>query len=231
MHSWTWFKASMWKGCHIPDSSLASQTVVFFCHYSTQWQIKGKWQSVLWYYTLIAFICSSSTSSHLHCEQQNFMFPTSIICNAKTSSAGSILIMTFTSCTPHTQFLTFTCSCNFNNSSLSYSTCCCSRSSDDWKYQVTPNSRTKLTSDSTKLTTNTTSLLVAAITTSVAVVTDGVYNWLNLYTSLCGSWWCHRLINTWHHTVLAGTFVGWKFHKLRQSRKSIIMHGSACSVS
>ena len=60
--------------------------------------------------------------------------------------------------------LTLMCSCNLNNSSLSYSTCCCSRSSDDWKYQVTPNSRTKLTTDSTKLTTNPTSLLLVAIT-------------------------------------------------------------------
>ena len=60
--------------------------------------------------------------------------------------------------------LTLICSCNLNNSSLSYSTCCCSRSSDDWKYQVTPNSRTRLTTDSTKLTTNITFLLSAAIT-------------------------------------------------------------------
>ena len=54
------------------------------------------------------------------------------------------------------------CSCNLNTSSLSYSTCCCSSSSDDWKYQVTPNSRTRLTTDSTKLTINPDILVVSS---------------------------------------------------------------------
>ena len=68
---------------------------------------------------------------------------------------------------------TLICSCNLNNSCLSYSTCCCSRSSDDWKYQVTPNSRTRLTTDSTKLTTNTISFLItlAIIATYLAIQT------------------------------------------------------------
>ena len=52
---------------------------------------------------------------------------------------------------------------NFNISSLSYSTCCCNKFNDAWKYQVTPNTITKLTTDSTKLTPSTLSLLTAPI--------------------------------------------------------------------
>ena len=95
-----------------------------------------------------------------------------VICQNSHSCSGLHTILRhITSCTLHVHnyfiSLTLTCSCNLNNSSLSCSTCCCRRSSDDWKYQVTPNSRTRLTSDSTKLTANTTSLLRAAITTTV----------------------------------------------------------------
>ena len=68
--------------------------------------------------------------------------------------------------------LTLICSCSLSNSFLSYSTSCCRRSSDDWKYQVTPNSRARLTTDSTKLTTNTMFLLKPAIAINKAIATE-----------------------------------------------------------
>ena len=66
-----------------------------------------------------------------------------LICLTKVQLLPTSLIYVATVCV-YIAILTLICSCNLNNSSLSYSTCCCSRSSDDWKYQVTPNSRTRL---------------------------------------------------------------------------------------